>query len=159
MTTVVGASSRERSVAIADGALTGAQAAAAVGVSYRQLDYWSRLGLVRASVAEAQGSGTARLFSVADVEVLRVVGLLMGQGLGVTLVRTAVPLVRESDGCRWLVVGRASRRDAGRLPAAAEIAVVAEGHLEEALRTGGGSATVVDLAPAIVQPVVVEQLA
>ena len=33
-----------------------------VGISYRQLDYWARTGLVRPSVKDAQGSGSQRLY-------------------------------------------------------------------------------------------------
>ncbi|HEV8683578.1 MAG TPA: MerR family transcriptional regulator, partial [Actinomycetota bacterium] len=37
-----------------------------VGISYRQLDYWTRTGLVRPSVRDARGSGTQRLYSFQD---------------------------------------------------------------------------------------------
>ena len=33
-----------------------------VGISYRQLDYWARTGLVTPSIREAGGSGTQRLY-------------------------------------------------------------------------------------------------
>jgi DNA-binding transcriptional MerR regulator len=36
-----------------------------VGISYRQLDYWARTGLVRPSLQDARGSGTQRLYSFA----------------------------------------------------------------------------------------------
>jgi len=32
-----------------------------VGITYRQLDYWARTGLVNPSIREAGGSGTRRL--------------------------------------------------------------------------------------------------
>ena len=39
----------------------GPTACAAAGVTYRQLDYWARTGLVEPSVRGATGSGTQRL--------------------------------------------------------------------------------------------------
>ena len=36
-----------------------------VGITYRQLDYWARTGLVEPSVRGATGSGTQRLYSSA----------------------------------------------------------------------------------------------
>ncbi|MET0830789.1 MAG: MerR family transcriptional regulator, partial [Acidimicrobiia bacterium] len=39
------------------------QVCAAVGISYRQLDYWARTGLIRPSIQGAQGSGSQRLYS------------------------------------------------------------------------------------------------
>ena len=39
----------------------GAIACSAAGISYRQLDYWARTGLVEPSIRTASGSGTSRL--------------------------------------------------------------------------------------------------
>ena len=39
----------------------GPTACSAAGITYRQLDYWARTGLVEPSVLEASGSGTHRL--------------------------------------------------------------------------------------------------
>lgn len=36
-------------------------------VTYRQLDYWTRIGLVRPSVVDAVGSGSRRRWSEADL--------------------------------------------------------------------------------------------
>lgn len=41
-----------------------------VGVTYRQLDYWCRVGLV-APTQPAHGQGSRRLFGPADVERVR----------------------------------------------------------------------------------------
>ena len=38
------------------------------GVTYRQLDGWTRRGLVAPSIREAAGSGTARRWAPADVD-------------------------------------------------------------------------------------------
>ncbi|MGH3263935.1 MAG: MerR family transcriptional regulator, partial [Trebonia sp.] len=40
----------------------GPTACTAAGITYRQLDYWARTGLVEPSVRAAQGSGTQRLY-------------------------------------------------------------------------------------------------
>ena len=49
----------------------GPTACAAAGITYRQLDYWARTGLVAPSVRTATGSGTQRLYSFRDILVLR----------------------------------------------------------------------------------------
>ena len=41
------------------------------GITYRQLDYWTRTGLVTPSVKDAHGSGTQRLYSFQDLATLR----------------------------------------------------------------------------------------
>ena len=46
-----------------------------VGITYRQLDYWARTGLVEPSVRPAGGSGTQRLYGFRDILVLKVVKL------------------------------------------------------------------------------------
>jgi DNA-binding transcriptional MerR regulator len=48
-----------------------------VGISYRQLDYWARTDLLKPSLQSAQGSGSQRLYSFADVVQLRVVKRLL----------------------------------------------------------------------------------
>lgn len=58
----------------------GPQAVALAGITYRQLDYWARTDLVRPSLAEAQGSGTQRRYSTADIVSLRVVAAICHLG-------------------------------------------------------------------------------
>ena len=67
-----------------------------VGISYRQLDYWDRTGLVRPSIREAGGSGTQRLYSFQDLLVLRVIKKLLEAGVGLQQIRKAVDYLRES---------------------------------------------------------------
>src|SRR5436305_10117397 len=50
----------------------GQTACAAAGITYRQLDYWARTGLVEPSIRPAAGSGTQRLYSFTDVLVLKI---------------------------------------------------------------------------------------
>ncbi|MBC3841689.1 MerR family transcriptional regulator [Streptacidiphilus sp. 4-A2] len=68
----------------------GPTACAAAGITYRQLDYWARTGLVEPSVRAAQGSGTQRLYSFRDVLVLKVVKRLLDAGVSLQSIRTAV---------------------------------------------------------------------
>lgn len=48
----------------------------AASVSYRQLDYWDRTGLLLATIA-AQGSGTRRCYHVTEVGVARLLSRLL----------------------------------------------------------------------------------
>ena len=58
----------------------GPTACAAAGITYRQLDYWARTGLVEPSVRPAYGSGTQRLYSFRDVVVLKIVKRFLDTG-------------------------------------------------------------------------------
>ena len=42
----------------------------AAGITYRQLDYWDRTGLISPTVRTAHGSGSQRLYSFRDILVL-----------------------------------------------------------------------------------------
>jgi DNA-binding transcriptional MerR regulator len=66
-----------------------------VGISYRQLDYWARTGLVRPSVKDAQGSGTQRLYSFQDLAQLKVIKKLLDTGVSLQQVRKAIGALRE----------------------------------------------------------------
>ena len=61
-----------------------------IGISYRQLDYWARTGLVRPSIKDAQGSGTQRQYSFQDLVVLKVIKSLLDTGVSLQRVRKAV---------------------------------------------------------------------
>jgi DNA-binding transcriptional MerR regulator len=65
-------------------------ASAAAGITYRQLDYWARTGLVEPSVRPAHGSGSQRLYSFRDICVLKVVKRLLDTGISLQQIRTAV---------------------------------------------------------------------
>lgn len=62
----------------------------AAGITYRQLDYWARTGLVSPSVRGAQGSGSQRLYSFQDILVLKIVKRLLDAGVSLQQVRAAV---------------------------------------------------------------------
>jgi DNA-binding transcriptional MerR regulator len=74
---------------------SGTKAAAVVGISYRQLDYWARTDLVRPSLADANGSGSRRLYSYRDLLELRVIKSLLDAGIKLESVRTAFTYLRE----------------------------------------------------------------
>jgi len=65
------------------------------GITYRQLDYWARTGLVEPTVRTATGSGTQRLYGFRDILVLRVVKRLLDSGVSLQQIRTAVESLRE----------------------------------------------------------------
>lgn len=73
----------------------GPSACAAAGITYRQLDYWARTGLVEPSVRPAYGSGTQRLYSFRDVVVLKIVKRFLDTGVSLQNIRAAVRHLRE----------------------------------------------------------------
>ncbi|MEU7635351.1 MULTISPECIES: MerR family transcriptional regulator [unclassified Streptomyces] len=72
----------------------GPTACAAAGITYRQLDYWARTGLVEPSIRPAYGSGTQRLYSFRDVVVLKIVKRLLDTGVSLQNIRAAVQHLR-----------------------------------------------------------------
>lgn len=68
----------------------GKVAAQAASISYRQLDYWARTGLVEPSIRTAHGSGSQRLYSFRDILVLKVVKRLLDTGVSLQQIREAV---------------------------------------------------------------------
>jgi len=72
----------------------GVAAMRAAGISYRQLDYWARTGLVEPSIRPAAGSGSQRLYSFRDLVVLRVVKSLLEAGVSLQNIRKAIDTLR-----------------------------------------------------------------
>ena len=73
----------------------GPTACSAAGITYRQLDYWARTGLVEPTVRGATGSGTQRLYSFRDILILKVIKRLLDAGISLQQIRTAVQHLRE----------------------------------------------------------------
>ena len=73
----------------------GPTACSAAGITYRQLDYWARTGLVEPSVRAAHGSGSQRLYSFRDICVLKVVKRLLDTGISLQQIRVAVNHLRD----------------------------------------------------------------
>lgn len=73
----------------------GPTACRAAGITYRQLDYWARTGLVEPSVRTAAGSGSQRLYGFRDILALKVVKRLLDTGVSLQQIRGAVRVLRE----------------------------------------------------------------
>jgi DNA-binding transcriptional MerR regulator len=78
----------------ADRGFRGPIACSAAGITYRQLDYWARTGLVAPEVRGASGSGSQRLYSFRDILILKVIKRLIDAGISLQQIRTAVQHLR-----------------------------------------------------------------
>lgn len=65
------------------------------GITYRQLDYWDRTGLVKPTIQGAQGSGSQRLYSFKDLLTLKVVKRLLDTGISLNNIRIAIDHLRQ----------------------------------------------------------------
>lgn len=107
------------------------------GITARQLEFWTNTDLIRPSVQDASGPGYARVYSIDDVVVVKVVRHLLDGGFSLQSTRAVVQPVRDAlalgihPHC-WLVLG----------PQVETTAL-----LEPAIRRqGGGMFAVLDLA-------------
>jgi DNA-binding transcriptional MerR regulator len=73
----------------------GPTACTAAGITYRQLDYWARTGLVEPSVRAATGSGSQRLYGFRDILVLKVVKRLLDTGISLQQIRAVLTHLRQ----------------------------------------------------------------
>ena len=60
---------------------TSKEVVSATNVKYRQLDYWIRSGIIKASGRKAKGNGTRRLFTFTDIVEVRAVNRLTESGM------------------------------------------------------------------------------
>ncbi len=74
----------------------GPQACRLVKITYRQLDYWARTGLVVPSVEDANGSGSQRLYSYSDLLALKFVKRLLDAGLSLPSIRRALSQTKSA---------------------------------------------------------------
>ncbi len=72
----------------------GPTACQAARITYRQLDYWARTGLVEPTVRGATGSGTQRLYGFRDILLLKVIKRLLDAGISLQQIRQAVAHLR-----------------------------------------------------------------
>jgi len=79
-------------------AYRGPQVCSIVGITYRQLDYWTRTDLVKASVADAKGSGTQRLYSYEDLLQIKVIKSLLDSGFDLKKVRKVIEVLSDKLG-------------------------------------------------------------
>jgi DNA-binding transcriptional MerR regulator len=83
------------------------------GVSFRQIDYWTRSGLIEPSIRDAQGSGTYRRYSEDDLLRCRVIRTLLDCGFSLQHIRRVnlraewVDAVREVERALARVAGAA----------------------------------------------------
>lgn len=87
----------EEPVAPHDG-FRGPQVCTLIGITYRQLDYWARTGLLRPSITDAAGSGTQRRYSYRDLLELKVIKQLLDAGISLQRARKAVECLRRDLG-------------------------------------------------------------
>lgn len=83
----------------------------ATGITYRQLDYWVRTGLIPQSSHAASGSGDPRWFSFEDAVRCAVVAKLLAAGIGLASIRQRIDEYLNVDGDRiqltpgvWLLI-------------------------------------------------------
>jgi len=74
----------------------GPQVCAVVGITYRQLDYWARTGLLHPSISQAKGSGSQRVYSYSDLVQLKVIKRLLDSGVSLQAARRAIDCLRSS---------------------------------------------------------------
>ncbi|WP_091533433.1 MerR family transcriptional regulator [Microlunatus soli] len=77
-----------------DRGFRGPVACSVVGITYRQLDYWARTGLVKPEIRGAKGSGSQRLYSFRDILILKVIKRLIDAGISLQQIRTAIEHLR-----------------------------------------------------------------
>ena len=80
---------------IEDVGYTSPVACAAAGITLRQLDYWTRTGLVEPSVRPARKSGPGQLYGFRDILTLKVVKRLLDTGISLQQIRVAVAYLRD----------------------------------------------------------------
>ncbi len=88
-----------------------AEAARLTGLTPRQLDHWDRQGFLHPSIEKANGYGSTRRYSFADVVRLRVAARLRANGVGLARIRRCARALARLDPAadlgqaRLLVVG------------------------------------------------------
>lgn len=78
-----------------DTGYSGTRVAKIVGISYRQLDYWARTGLIEPSLTPAAGSGSRRAYTYRDLLELRVIKSLLDAGIKLESVRLVFEYLRN----------------------------------------------------------------
>jgi DNA-binding transcriptional MerR regulator len=80
----------------AEAGFRGPQVCSVVGITYRQLDYWARTGLLHPSISEAKGSGSQRVYSYTDLVQLKVIKRLLDSGVSLQAARKAIECLRST---------------------------------------------------------------
>jgi DNA-binding transcriptional MerR regulator len=114
------------------------------GVTYRQLDYWARTGLVTPSITPATGSGSKRSYSYNDVLEVKVIKSLLTSGVSLNRARQAVECLRKSLATD-LAASSLVLSDAG------SVLAQNDGELVDLLRGGQGVFNIVPLANVVAE--------
>ncbi len=91
-----GASPGSEAPAAGQAGYRGPQVCSIVGITYRQLDYWARTGLLHPSITEARGSGSQRRYSYTDLVQLKVIKRLLDAGVSLQAARKAIDCLRSA---------------------------------------------------------------
>ena len=65
------------------------------GASIRQLGYWDKIGLIKPSIAQAEGRGTRRLYSFVDIVQIKTAKALRDQGISLQKIRRCIAFLRK----------------------------------------------------------------
>lgn len=77
------------------------EVASLAGCSFRQLDYWSRNGVLEPSIVTAAGAGTRRAYSFADVERARVLASIAPLGAMSSVLAAITARLADDDVSSW----------------------------------------------------------
>jgi DNA-binding transcriptional MerR regulator len=130
---------------------SGPQVCRLVGITYRQLDYWARTGLLTPTLATAKGSGSKRRYDYTDVLELKVVKSLLDAGVSLQRARRAVDCLREG-------LGQDLAATSLVLTPAGSVLARSDGEIVDLLRGGQGVFNIVPLG-AVVQDLAAEIVA
>jgi DNA-binding transcriptional MerR regulator len=75
---------------------TAKQVVALTGVPYKRLDSWANSGFLMPSLAEADGTGSRRLYSFQDLIALRTAKLLRDAGISLQGLRKVMQFLRDT---------------------------------------------------------------
>jgi len=114
------------------------------GVTYRQLDYWARTGLVTPSITPAMGSGSKRKYAYLDVLEVKVIKSLLTSGVSLARARQAVECLRNSLGAD-LASSSLVMSDTG------SVLAHSDGDLVDLLRGGQGVFNIFNLAGVVAE--------
>ncbi len=121
---------------------SGPQVCRLVGITYRQLDYWARTGLLTPTLAAARGSGSKRRYAYADVLELKVIKSLLDAGVSLQRARIAVDCLREGLGIDLAATSLV-------LTPTGSVLARSNGEIVDLLRGGQGVFNIVPLAGVI----------
>jgi DNA-binding transcriptional MerR regulator len=127
---------------LAESGYSGPQVCRLVGITYRQLDYWARTGLLTPTLASAKGSGSKRRYDYTDVLELKVIKSLLDAGVSLQRARRAVDCLRDSLGQDLAVTSLV-------LTATGSVLARSNGEIVDLLQGGQGVFNIVPLAGVI----------